>query len=88
MVVRIFWVFLGLILSNEEWDTVSLEFPKIAREAADSALDSKNYDINSSRNLTFMRNGHLEYFLFLGLPKYQIIFRKIETHNGSSLRRV
>ena len=63
---------LGLILSNQEWDKVSLEFPKIAREAADSALDSKNW-INLSRNLTFMRNRASRVFLIPGpteIPDY------------------
>ena len=63
---------LGLILSEEEWAKVSLEFPKIAREAADSALDSENW-INLSRNLSFMRTRASRVFLIPGpteIPDY------------------
>ena len=61
-----------MILSEEEWAKVSLEFPKIAREAADSALDSENW-INLSRNLSFMRTRASRVFLIPGpteIPDY------------------
>tara|TARA_Y100000589_G_scaffold200792_1_gene189400 strand:- start:240 stop:2027 length:1788 start_codon:yes stop_codon:yes gene_type:complete len=63
---------LGLILSNSEWNEFGLEFPRIAREAADAIIQPQVW-FNLFRDLSFTRKRASRIFLIPGpteIPDY------------------